>query len=466
MTPEAPEPRIYRLRGEVAGVERTFDLAAGEHTVGSSQRCDVSLPVRGVSRRHALLRVTEAALVVEDRRSTNGTFVDGNRVERAAVAAGSELRFGPIRLAVELLAAGDGALAIEMEGWGPAVPEPGLASIETSFMASAPAARAGEGGPLRFPDGYRMGRSPAMVALYRQMSRLLRGDVPVLIRGETGVGKELVAKSLHLSSARRDGPFVPLNCSAIPGDLLEAELFGIARAVASGVDARTGLFQQADRGTLFLDEVGEMPQALQAKLLRAVHEREVRPVGGRPRAVDVRILAATNADLARLMDAGRFRRDLYYRLAGAALDVPPLRHCCEEVPGLVEHFLARFAAEAGVRLRGLTVAAMRRLESHSWPGNVRELENEIRRLIFQATDGQVLDSGLLSPSVGGAADAAPEAERSLALEPRLRALEAELIREALRRAGGKPTHAARLLGLSRNGLANKMKRHGITRDVN
>ena len=148
MTPTAPEPRIYRLRGEVGVVEHTFDLATGEHTVGSSPRCDVSLPVRGVSRRHALLRVSEAALVVEDRRSTNGSFVDGNRVERAAVAAGAELRFGPVRLAVELLAAGDGALAVEMEGWGPAVPEPGLVSIETSFMPSEPEVAA-EDGPLR-----------------------------------------------------------------------------------------------------------------------------------------------------------------------------------------------------------------------------------------------------------------------------------------------------------------------------
>jgi two-component system response regulator HupR/HoxA len=209
-----------------------------------------------------------------------------------------------------------------------------------------------------------------------------------------------------------------------------------------------------------------MRASLQAKLLRVVQEREVRPVGGQPRRTDVRIVAATNADLGRRMDAGRFRRDFYYRLAGGTLEVPPLRHCGEDIPGLVEHFIARCAAEAGVRVRGLTVAAMRLLEAHSWPGNVRELEHEVRRLVFQATDGQVLDSGLLSPSVIGTLDAggAEEAEPALALEPRLRALEAELIREALHRTRGKPTHAARLLGLSRNGLAKKMKRLGIARE--
>ncbi len=469
------ERGIYRLRGEVAGVERAFDLPLGEYLVGSSNSSDVSLPLRGISRRHAVLLAGPTALVVEDRRSTNGTFVDDHRVERAVVAPGAVLRFGPVRLRLELLAADDAALAIDMRAFAEAPPAQqtsvsSLALIETTgldFGDENAAATAPERPPrLSFPDSYRPGSSASMSALYRQMEKLLAADMPILICGETGAGKELVARTLHASSPRQGGPFVPLNCSAIPAELLEAELFGVARAVATGVEQRPGMFQLAHGGTLFLDEVSEMAAALQAKLLRALQGTEIRPVGGTAEAVDVRIVAATNADLGVQMNAGHFRRDLYYRLAGYTLEVPPLRRCRDDIPGLVEHFLRRFAAETDTRIRGITVKALRHLAAYPWPGNVRELENEVRRLVYLAADGQVLDSGLVSPAILDtpvSGSVLPAGADSLTLAPRVRALETELIREALRRAGGKPTHAARLLGLSRNGLMKKMKRLGIER---
>jgi transcriptional regulator with PAS, ATPase and Fis domain len=305
-----------------------------------------------------------------------------------------------------------------------------------------------------------------MTALYRQMRSVLSSDLPVLLLGETGVGKERLVSTLHRSAAGRNGPLVAINCAAIPADLLEAELFGIGKGVATGVDPRPGKFELARGGTLFLDEIGEMLPALQSKLLRVLQDRQVQPVGGAPRPVDVRIVAATNADLAQRMERGEFRRDLYYRLAAHELEVPPLRECRDDVPVLVEHFLRLYSHSAGVRLRGVTVKALRRLTAYPWPGNVRELQHEIRRVVDRCVDGGAVDAGKLSPGiVETAREGAEESDSlrpdSLLLEPRLRRLEIRMIREALRRSGGRQVQAARMLGISRNGLADKIKRLGI-----
>ena len=333
-----------------------------------------------------------------------------------------------------------------------------------------------------FPPQTIVGVSPAMSALYSQMRPLVQGDLPVLIVGETGVGKELIARSLHLSSPSSAGPFVAINCAAIPAELLEAELFGIGRRVATGVDARRGLFEEAIGGTLFLDEVGEMPEHLQVKLLRVLEEKRLRPVGGQPIELDVRILAATSADL----EATGFRRDLFFRLAGFVLRIPPLRQRREDIPILVEGFLRRYASEIGKPVRGITVRALRALREHDWPGNVRQLEHEIRRLVYLCPPQQAIESSYLAAiSRGsgclattttqvsampgrGAGEAADDRNgedwaSAVSREPSLdlKQLERQVVLEALKRAGGNQVRAAKLIGLSRHGLRRRIERYRL-----
>ena len=212
---------------------------------------------------------------------------------------------------------------------------------------------------LYFSPRHVVGRSTAMAEVYGQLRQLLRGDIPVLITGETGVGKEHVAETLYASSARREGPFVAVNCAAIPSELLEAELFGIESGVATGVTARKGKFQLARGGFLFLDEIGDMSLELQAKLLRALQQLEIHPLGARaPEPIDVRIITATNTDLQALINANKFRRDLYYRVAGFTVRVPPLRARRGDIPAFVEHFMRLYSEEIGKSVRGITVKAL------------------------------------------------------------------------------------------------------------
>ncbi|HSF02961.1 MAG TPA: sigma-54 dependent transcriptional regulator, partial [Solirubrobacterales bacterium] len=307
----------------------------------------------------------------------------------------------------------------------------------------------------------------AMLSLYGQMLSLLKGDAPVLLLGETGVGKELVARILHASSPRATGPFVAVNCAAIPGELMEAEMFGICRGVATGVAERPGKFQLARGGTLFLDEIGEMPPALQAKLLRALQGQEIQPLGGPPVPFDTRVVAATNSDLDQRMDQGQFRRDLYYRVAAFVLCVPPLRERREDIPALVHAFLGDFAREAGKTIPGLMPEVVHALAAYAWPGNVRELEHEVRRLAYLCPDGQTIDCSLLSERILHPPVAAPwnSAPSSLELEANVDHLERWLIQAALARTRGRRAPAARLLRISRNGLANKIERLGLNETV-
>jgi transcriptional regulator with AAA-type ATPase domain/pSer/pThr/pTyr-binding forkhead associated (FHA) protein len=315
---------------------------------------------------------------------------------------------------------------------------------------------------LTFPPGTVAGRSPAMQQLYLRMRSLLSSDLPLLIVGETGVGKEGIAQALHASSPRADKPFVAINCAAIPMELLEPEMFGIERGVATGVTEREGAFWSANGGVVFLDEIGDMAPQLQGKLLRVLQERVVHPVGSRRAlAVDVWVIAATNADLdARLAD-GRFRSDLYYRLAGEVLRVPPLRERRQDISPLVEHFIREGSSRSGKAVRGISVKALAHLEARDWPGNVRELEHEVRRLVSLCPHGQAIDAALLGPLTAPTADA----PASFALAEQVNQLERELISQALIASGGNRSEAARKLGISRNGLAIKMERLGISEPV-
>lgn len=345
---------------------------------------------------------------------------------------------------------------------------------------------------LSFPADHVRGESAVMRSLYRQMQAVALSDLPILILGETGVGKEGIARILHASSKRRDGPFVAVDCAAIPSELLEAELFGIAQGVATGVDQRRGRFHQAQRGTMFLDEIGDMPSSLQAKLLRVLQEKEVHPVGGKPVVVDSRILAATNTDLEQRVEKGAFRSDLYYRLAGFVLRVPPLAERKEDVPALVEHFLQTYSARAEKEIPGMTALALSRLTGRRWPGNVRELEHEVWRLVCLCPEGQPIDSLLVQPSASGSetktdrppreapagldatssrADSAGPAPLGIdsaedldlrTLESlELESVERAMIEEALRRCGWNRSRAARLLGISREALRRRIARHQL-----
>ena len=296
--------------------------------------------------------------------------------------------------------------------------------------------------------------------------RVAGHDLSVLITGESGTGKELLARAIHYASTRADQPFVVENCGAMPDTLLESELFGHKRGAFTGAtESRIGLFQQADGGTLFLDEIGETSPAFQVKLLRALQEGEIRPVGSpRPVAVDVRLIAATNRNLEADVASGRFREDLYYRVAGITLYLPALRERPQDIAPIVSQMLERSALKG----RKMSSEAMNCLLGHAWPGNVRELQNEVGRALALG-NGPVLGAELLSPRLsqgtkgGATAPRIIDAASSL-LKHQLERVEAQLIREAMLRHKGNKTHVADELGLTRVGLRMKLIRLGLEKD--
>jgi two-component system, NtrC family, response regulator HupR/HoxA len=301
--------------------------------------------------------------------------------------------------------------------------------------------------------------------------RVAPHDLSILITGESGTGKELLARAVHYASRRADGAFVVENCGALPDTLLESELFGHKRGAYTGAfEDRIGLFQQADGGTIFLDEIGETSPAFQVKLLRALQEGEIRPLGSpRPISVDVRVIAATNRDLEADVTSGRFREDLYYRLAGMTLHLPPLRQRPMDIALIAAEFLDRGRRRMGKDGVVFTPEALRCLESYRWPGNVRELQNEIMRMLALA-EGDWLGAELLSPRV--VRDAAGDGQnRDLALlagldgslKERIEQLEAKVIKETLVRLRWNKSRAAEELGLSRVGLRSKLARYGLER---
>jgi DNA-binding NtrC family response regulator len=310
--------------------------------------------------------------------------------------------------------------------------------------------------------------SPKMQEVLSIVERVASTNSTVLLGGESGVGKDLIARAIHQHSRRASGPFVKINCTAIPENLLESELFGYEKGAFTGaVSSKPGKFELADKGTIFLDEIGDVPSAIQVKLLRVLQEREFEHLGGtKTLKVDVRLVAATNRDLRAALEQGTFREDLYYRLNVVPISIPPLREHKEDVPYLVDHFIERFARESGKQLNGIAPAALKLLMDFHWPGNVRELENIIERAVAFA-DGPILDARDirldLSPRF-----AAADGSASGAVVPfppdgmTLEQYEDEIIREALRRAGGNKSQAARLLGLSRNALRYRLSRMGVT----
>ena len=327
-----------------------------------------------------------------------------------------------------------------------------------------------------------VGRSAAMQDIYRALARLMQTDLTVTITGESGTGKELVARALHDFGRRRNGPFVAINMAAIPRDLIEAELFGHEKGAFTGaIEKHVGRFGEADGGTLFLDEIGELPLDAQVKLLRALQTGQIEPVGSRGHVtVDVRLIAATNRDLAKEVREGRFREDLFYRLGVVPVTIPPLRARRGDIAALARHFVRRLGAEEGVSARDLSDDALALLEAYDWPGNVRQLQNALFRaavlcegtrltaLDFPQLAGVAAPRRMAQPAPTRAASADLSAEVSLFGDDgklrRLEDLEAEIIRKAIHHCRGRMSEVARRLGIGRSTLYRKLGEMAVTDD--
>jgi DNA-binding NtrC family response regulator len=321
-----------------------------------------------------------------------------------------------------------------------------------------------------------VGKSAPIQQVYQIIDKVADTPSTVLITGESGTGKELIAKALHENSGRREGPFIKINCAAIPKTLMESELFGYEKGAFTGaVGSKPGRFELADKGTLFLDEIGEIPVEMQVKLLRVLQESEFERVGGiKTIKVDVRLIAATNRDLQKECAAGNFREDLYYRLNVVPIHIPPLRERREDIPLLVDHFIAKFNDRLKKAIEGVDAEALDRLVGHHWPGNIRELENVLERTILFC-EGPCIHAGNLPAEIGATPPSGPVAvalpeERSVpsgdaSLKDIVRAeterVERELIVRALEETSGNVTQAARRLKISRKSLQNKMKEFGL-----
>ncbi len=403
------------------------ELAEGTAVVGSEEGCAVQLRDPTVSRRHLSIEVGRAEAVVRDLDSKNGSFFGGARLHELRLTDRALLRLG--ESAIELRIGGG---------------------------------RTGADGSRRF--GGAVGRAPAMLRLFDLLERVSASDATILLQGETGTGKEVLARAVHEASPRRSGPFVTVDCSALSATLADSELFGHLRGAFTGAAAdRKGALLQANGGTLFLDEIGELTPAVQVKLLRVLQDGVLDRLGGTaPVQIDVRLVAATNKDLAAEVRAGRFREDLFFRLHVVAVRLPPLRERREDILPLASVFLRRFAAATGRPISGLTAAARARLEAAAWPGNVRELMHAVERAVILAR-GDVLDAEDLPEALGadpGRSLAGPggPAALSVPLGTTLDEVERQVIRETLRQTRGDKTLAAQLLGIAPRTIYRKLDR--------
>jgi len=344
--------------------------------------------------------------------------------------------------AADLLAAAQRAL-------GPARPAEGAEGAAIRTILARPA---------EFEE--LIGRNPRMQRVYNLIRTVAPASSTVLVTGESGTGKERVAEAIHRRSTRRAGPLIRVNCSAFAEGVLESELFGHEQGAFTGaVRGRVGVFRKADHGTLFLDEIGDLPQSTQVKLLRAIQEREVQPVGGDVTvAVDVRLVAATNRDLSAEVKAGRFREDLFFRLNVIPIHLPALRERPDDIPPLAEHFLARFAAQSGKTLAGFTDRALSAMERYGWPGNVRELENAIERAVVLA-QAEIIDLADLPPEVRGGSGSADGAYQVNTV--RLSEVEEIIIRRVLAKTGWNIKRSAEMLGITRATLYSKIRKFGL-----
>ncbi len=431
--PAAATLRSHKVRIEIAegpDAGRMVELAGPEVQIGTGRDCDLVLADPTVSRRHLMLRVERDGIRVADASSRNGTTVDGLRIVEAYARPDSLIVVGATTLRLRLLA----------------------------DTVDLPLSRRTRFGGL-------LGSSVAMRRVFALLERLAATDTTVLVEAETGAGKELVAEALHEESRRSGGPFIVFDCSAVSANLMESELFGHARGAFTGATAdRIGAFEAADGGTIFLDEIGELPLELQPKLLRVLERLEVRRVGANaPRAVDVRIVAATNRSLEKEVDAGRFREDLFYRLAVVRLGLPPLRERLEDIPMLVEHF-AQEEARRGQAPIVLQEATVRGFLDQAWPGNVRELRNAVRRAVSLGAPSHAATPVIDVPAATGAMTIELDVPLKVARDRMIDTFEELYLAEALKKTGGNVSRAAELAGVNRKFVQRAMKRLGLRDD--
>jgi DNA-binding NtrC family response regulator len=420
----APLAAIVRIvEGE--GSPSELRLEQGSCIIGSSKGCDIVIGVTTVSRRHLELSLVREGVLVHDLGSRNGTFLGGNRIERMVLGLGGRITVGPTTLQID---------------------------VDNDALHAGPASADGK---------YRgiLGSSDPMRSLFGVLRRLEGSLVTVLVEGDSGVGKERVARALHDGSVVSEGPFIALNCGAIARELVGSELFGHRRGAFSGAhEARKGAFRTAHGGSLFLDEIGELPLDQQPALLRAIDLGEVRSLGeDQPTSVRVRVIAATNRDLEADVAAGRFRRDLFYRLAVVRLRVPALSERRSDIAPLARYF----AEQQAVVLPEATIAE---LESRNWPGNVRELRNAVLAYaaLGQLPSPPVTDTAELGATLAGWVDLErPYADQKDALTS---AFTQAYLQALMARAQGNQSEAARISGLHRNHLARLLAKHGLSRD--
>jgi DNA-binding NtrC family response regulator len=416
----APSLKLVVLSGKDQG--REIFLEAGQPLrVGSASENLLTLHDRRVSRHHVSFEATPAGVKVIDLGSRNGSFHEGAQFNEIVVGAGAVIRVGTTELQVASTERGGGLLPVEASKFG------GL-----------------------------VGRSLPMRQLYALLQRASASQAAVLIHGETGAGKEICAEAIHARSPRAQAPFVVFDCAAVPPSLIESELFGHARGAFTGAtNARDGAFVQAHGGTLFIDEIGELPIQLQPRLLRAIDRRQVKPLGAAAyRDVDVRVIAATHRDLKGEVAAGRFREDLYHRLTVVECTIPPLRRRKDDVPLLVSHLLGPMGPE-------VSPAALALLVEHEWPGNVRELRNVLERARSLVAPGCKLTPIELGFELDRAAEAVDENGFHDAKDRLITAWERRWVTDILKRAEGNVSRAARLGKLDRVSLHRLMKKHGI-----
>jgi DNA-binding NtrC family response regulator len=412
---------------------RSISISGDVVVCGADSSCDLVLTDPAVSSNHFEIRATPLGFMIKDLSSTNGTFVEGVRLGSCFVDSNTQIRLGRTKIRLS----------------------PSREKVEIPLSNRE-----------RF--GRLLGSSVAMRRVFAVLERVSPTDATFLIEGESGTGKELVAESVHKTSPRAEGPLVAVDCGAIPENLVESELFGHERGAFTGAErTRAGFFEAASGGTILLDEIGELPASVQPKLLRVLETREIKKVGSSVSVpVDVRVVAATNRDLAKEVEAGRFREDLYYRLAVLRLEMPPLRERREDIPTLVEHFVSRFADGVDAE-QALSADTMSMLKQHDWPGNVRELRNVVERLLVLPELGAAAirsSSGAAADSSGGAS---AEMDALLGLpfhEARTRwteHFEKTYLEAKLKASAGVVLRAAEQAEIPRQTFHRLMRKHGL-----